>query len=106
MNLDTQAQFEELFFNVANPDAAFIVYFTAAWCGPCKRLDVPTIAQAAAAKGIPFYKCDYVTNEYTPGYCGVTAFPTFILFKPKKVLTQARTNNTDEVVAWIQSLEF
>ena len=106
MNLDTQAQFEELFFNVAHPDAAFLVYFTAAWCGPCKRLDIETIAQAAAVKGIPFYKCDYVTNEYTSGYCGVRSFPTFIYFKPKKVVSQAQTNNTDEVVAWISGLTF
>jgi thiol-disulfide isomerase/thioredoxin len=104
MNLDTQAQFEELFFDVAHPDNAFLVYFTAAWCGPCKRLDVPTIAAAAAIKGIPFYKCDYVTNEYTPGYCGVRAFPTFVLFKPKKVVAQAQTNNTEEVCAWIHGL--
>lgn len=104
MNLDTQVQFEELFFNVTCPDVAFLIYFTAAWCGPCKRLDIDTITQAAAAKGIHFYKCDYVTNEYTPGYCGVRSFPTFILFKPKKVVSQVQTSHTEEVVAWISDL--
>ena len=102
-DLTTQTQFEAL-FNDKTQTTAFIVYFTAAWCGPCKALDTATIAAAAANRNIPIYKCDYVTNEYTVGYCGITAFPTFQFMKPRTILGQVRSNNTAEVVAWINSL--
>lgn len=102
-DLTTQEQFEEI-YNDTTKTTAFIVYFTAAWCGPCKALDTVTIAAAAKVRDIPIYKCDYVTNEYTVGYCGVTSFPTFQYMKPRKPLSQVRTNQTQEVITWINSL--
>jgi thiol-disulfide isomerase/thioredoxin len=102
-DLATQEQFEALFNDKTRTDA-FIVYFTAAWCGPCKALDTTAIANAAAAIGLPIYKCDYATNEYTVGYCGVASFPTFQLLAPRKVLSIYKSNVTAEVIAWINSL--
>lgn len=105
-NLDTQAQFEELWFNTTEEakEKPWIVYFTAAWCAPCKKLDLPAIAEAAAAANIPLYRCDYVVNEYTSGYCGVRAFPTFVCMKPKKIVSQIKSAETDAVAAWITGL--
>jgi thioredoxin 1 len=103
MNLDTQAQFEELYFDTTS-EAPFVVYFTASWCAPCRRLDLPAIILAAQGKGLTFYKCDGAVNEYTPGYCGVRAFPTFILFKPKQVVSQIKSSDTDAVLAWIKGV--
>ena len=102
-DLTTQQQFEALFNDKTRTDA-FIVYFTAAWCGPCKALDTTAIANAATAIGLPIYKCDYVTNEYTVGYCGITSFPTFQLLAPRKILSTFKSNTTAEVIAWINSL--
>ena len=102
-DLATQEQFEAL-YNDTTKTTAFIVYFTAAWCGPCKALDTAAIAAAASQRGIPIYKCDYVTNEYTVGYCGVASFPTFQYMKPRKPLSQVRSNATQEVITWINSL--
>ena len=99
----TQSQFEEL-YNDKTKDITFIVYFTAAWCGPCKALDTNSIAVAATARNIPIYKCDYVKNEYTVGYCGIRSFPTFIFMKPRKPLSEIKSNNTLEVVEWINRL--
>jgi thioredoxin-like negative regulator of GroEL len=105
-HLDTQAQFEELWFNTTEEakEKPWIVYFTAAWCAPCKKLDLPAIAEAAATANIPLYKCDYVVNEYTSGYCGVRAFPTFVCMKPKKIVSQIKSAETDAVKTWIASL--
>lgn len=102
-SLKTQAQFEEL-FNDTTKTQAFVVYFTAAWCGPCKSLDTAAIAAAAKARNIPIYKCDYVENEYTVGYCGVSSFPTFQYLMPRKPLGQLKSTHTAEVVHWINSL--
>lgn len=102
-DLLTQEQFEAL-YNDTTKTAAFIVYFTAAWCGPCKALDTAAIAAAALKRDIPIYKCDCVTNEYTVGYCGVTSFPTFQYMKPRKPLSHFRSNATQDVIAWVDSL--
>ena len=99
-SLATQAQFEELWFS-KDTRQQWIVYFTAAWCGPCKLLDTDAIAKAAQEKGIPIYKCDETVNDYTSGYCGIRTFPTFVLFNPKKVCDTVSSNDTRIIIDWI-----
>lgn len=82
-------------------DTLFIVYFTAAWCSPCKKLDKDLIVAAAKEKDIPIYVCDYVTNEYTVGYCMVNAFPTFVAYRLGKEKNRLASNSTEAVVTWI-----
>jgi len=112
--LDTQAEFEALWFQGEEEKEKekekekqvkeWIVYFTAAWCGPCKKLDCDILDRTAAEKGIPIFKCDVVRNEYTHGYCGVRAFPTFMFFRPKAVVSKLQSSDTDQVRQWIMSL--
>jgi thioredoxin-like negative regulator of GroEL len=82
-------------------DTLFIIYFTAAWCSPCQKLDKELIVAAAKDKGIPIYICDYVTNEYTVGYCMVRGFPTFIAYTLGKEKDRLQSNNTEAVITWI-----
>jgi len=82
-------------------DRSWIVYFTAAWCGPCKRLDTAILDEVAKSKELTIWKCDVVVNDYTSGYCGVKSFPTFMHFQPKKVVSTFQSNNTDEVSEWL-----
>ena len=101
-----QAHFETLFRDPKAEgrrisDTLFIVYFTAAWCGPCKKLDRDLIAAAAKDKGIPIYICDYVTNEYTVGYCMVRGFPTFVAFNLGKEKNRLQSNQTEAIITWI-----
>jgi len=120
--LETQEQFEQLWFSVDKSiqgmesdnlqirntdlkmrlsDKAWIVYFTAAWCNPCKALDLDTIVEAATKKNIPIWKCDDTINNYTGGYCGVRKLPTFILMRPKTIVSQLQSAKTQDVVDWI-----
>ena len=128
--LETQEQFENLWFNKDDKpmpgtipssvtlegdnlqirkadlkmrlyDKAWIVYFTAAWCGPCKALELEKIVDAATSKDIPIWKCDETINNYTSGYCAVRKFPTFILMRPKTIVSTLQSNNTETVVNWI-----
>ena len=101
--LETQVQFEALWNGPADTKP-WVIWFTAKWCGPCKRLNADTITQVAVQKGIPIYKCDLDENEYTPGYCGVRSIPYFIYFQPKKVVASLQSSDTVTVVKWLDSL--
>ena len=102
--LETQADFEALWFDTTNPNSRWIVYYTAEWCKSCKALDRDAITAAAAARNIPIYICDETINEYTVGYCRISSFPTFQYYGPRAVISTAKTNVTSDVITWINNL--
>lgn len=96
--LQTQEQFEAMYAKVESP---ILVYFTANWCGACKRLDMEFIHEEFP--DLPIYKCDIDENKYTPGFCGVKSIPNFVLLKagtPAKV-ENLQSSNTAAVATWI-----
>lgn len=110
---DTQLDFEEYFFGKSEPvkpagfrvsDKAFIVYFSASWCGPCKRLDIDSIEAAAKLQGLPLWKVEQTVNEYTAGFCDVRSLPTFILFRPKQMVSKASSSDTTDIIEWISDV--
>jgi thioredoxin-like negative regulator of GroEL len=101
--LETQAEFETLWFD-RSTTKRWIVYFTAAWCKPCKKLDLDVINAAAAAQDIEIYKCDETVNDYTAGYCGIRSFPTFVLFEPQGAKSTLHSNDTQNVIEWIGTM--
>jgi len=109
---DTQLDFEQYWFGraeVGKPaglrasDKAFFVYFTATWCGACKRLDLDKVEAAAKAAGIPLWKVEQTENDYTAGFCDVRSLPTFLLIKPKTIAGKLSSSRTEEVVEWMKS---
>jgi len=98
----TQERFEELWNKKDSP--AVLIWFTASWCGPCRRMDKEALKVAADAAGLLFYVCDITVNDYTPGYCGIQAFPTFMLIKPGEVLGRLTDSNTVSVCNWIKTI--
>ena len=96
--LQTQEQFEAMYAKVESP---ILVYFTANWCGACKRLDMEFIHEEFP--DLPIYKSDIDENKYTPGFCGVKSIPNFVLLKagtPAKV-ENLQSSNTAAVATWI-----
>jgi thiol-disulfide isomerase/thioredoxin len=82
-------------------DRAFIVYHTATWCGPCKRMNIPAIVEAAEKVGLSIWKVDQDVNQYTTGFCGIRSIPTFQIMTPKKVLATLQPSSTDDVIQWV-----
>ena len=93
----TQNQLEELLKPIG-PDGkpaaeAVVVYFTAPWCGACKRLDFDSLLESTP-KTIVWYKCDVDVNKYSLGYCGLTKIPSFAIIKNGKFLGKFTTSDT------------
>jgi len=112
-SFDTQAEFELYWFGKAEAskpagfrasDKAFIVYFTASWCGPCKRLDIDSIENFAKQAGVPIWKVEQTVNDYTAGYCDVRSLPTFALMRPRLIVSKVSSSNTSDVLAWMSTV--
>jgi thiol-disulfide isomerase/thioredoxin len=109
---DSHLDFENYWFGKSEPvkpagirasDSAFLVYFSASWCGPCKRLNMDLIEAAAKVHGVPLWKVEQTVNDYTAGFCDVRSLPSFILFTPKKIVSKVSSSATEDVVNWINA---
>jgi len=100
LTLDTQEQFESLWFD--NKGEPFFVWFSAKWCGPCQKMDKALLQKAADTAGAKLYYCDHTVNDYTPGWCNVRAFPTFMyVTPPRKIASQLTNSDTQTVCNWM-----
>ena len=91
-----QLQFEDLLKPEGAINKAVVVYFTAPWCGACKRLDLDALEKANS--DVVWYKCDIDVNKYTLGYCGLTKIPSFAFIKDGKFLGKFISSDTEMVM--------
>mmetsp|Transcript_11469 Transcript_11469/g.41988 ORF Transcript_11469/g.41988 Transcript_11469/m.41988 type:complete len:104 (-) Transcript_11469:909-1220(-) len=71
----------EEFNTIIKGDKPVIVDFTASWCGPCKMI-APFFAQLAETyPTIEFIKVDVDELDDVAAQCGISAMPTFQVFK-------------------------
>jgi thioredoxin 1 len=57
-----------------------VLYFTAAWCGPC-RMFKPVLQEVTSELGIPTQIIDVDTNPDLTQQYTITGVPTLIVFK-------------------------
>jgi thioredoxin 1 len=79
----TDAEFKSA---VLDSNVPVLLDFTAAWCGPCKRI-APLLDQVADEKKgqVKVCKMDVDQNMETPNSFGVQSIPTLLLFKDGKL---------------------
>ena len=66
-------------------------YFTASWCGPCKKI-APTIEKLSKKlienkKNVKIYKIDIDENEEFAVKCNIRSVPTFLIIDGPKLLS-------------------
>jgi thioredoxin-like negative regulator of GroEL len=99
-----QTTFEQLIGRAASetPVPSFcVVYFTAAWCGACKRLDLERIV--GSVPQATWFKCDIDQNDYTAGFCGIRSIPTFLVIRDQKVVGALGDSRTEKVLEWLKT---
>lgn len=104
--LESQEYFEALLGKkeCEKPLPGFVViWFTARWCGPCKRVNTETLL--TSCKDVTWLKCDIDANDYTPGYCGIRSIPAFLVVKDKKVAGTFQSADATKIVEWVQGLK-
>jgi thioredoxin-like negative regulator of GroEL len=79
-----------------------IVYFTASWCGPCRRLRLADI-MGCVSPTVHWYKCDIDANSYTAGFCNIRSIPTFMIIHDKKIVATLSNSDSDKVIAWLRA---
>jgi len=104
-SLPTHETFEELYQTTKD---SLLVYFTANWCGACKRVDWGFIREEFP--DLPIYRCDVDENKYTPGFCGVRSIPAFVMVHPpkegftnKQITAQFQSSETAKIASWIMT---
>jgi thioredoxin-like negative regulator of GroEL len=101
LSLKSHETFEQL-YESGSLKKPVLVYFTADWCGACKRIDWDFLL---GEFDIPVYKCDIDENKYTPGFCGIRSIPNFIILTPGEtkanVVGPFQSSETAKVAAWI-----
>ena len=102
--LPTQEMFESMYDNAAKPlKESVLIYFTADWCGACKRVDWDFIFEEFPA--LKVYRCDVDENKYTPGFCGVRSIPSFVMIHPgvKQITPLFQASDTAKIATWIMT---
>jgi len=97
--LTSQKQFETLL----SSHTSFIVWFGAAWCGPCRNLDKAAIDQAGIDATIPIWYCDQTVNAETPDHCNIKAFPTLVFFTKGSSVSSRKSADTFKLCQFIRN---
>ncbi|AOW05850.1 thioredoxin-like protein [Yarrowia lipolytica] len=79
------------YFKAIHPATVSVVDFYADWCGPCKAV-APGYAKLAEQykNQASFYKVNVDNNQGASSHAGVSAMPTFGVFKSGKLLETVR----------------
>jgi thioredoxin 1 len=84
----------------ANP--AVVVDFTASWCGPCKMVAPQFAAMAKEFPTVTFAKVDVDDNKDVAQDEGVTAMPTFVMYKKGRRVDTVRGADPSKLRAMVE----
>lgn len=76
-----------------------VLYFTATWCGPCKKT-LPFIIELSEKLknvNIQFYKIDIDKNEEFCDKCKIRSVPTFYVMNGKDLLSSITGSDTKKI---------
>ena len=79
-----------------------IVYFTAKWCGACKRVALDALVENTP--DIKWLKCDVDMVPETLGYCNMQSIPSFAYVENRKFKGNLSSSDNAKIAYWIKSM--
>jgi thioredoxin 1 len=79
-----------------------LVWYSANWCGPCRRINATTVEDAATKAGITFAHCDVDKVSMAVHIHSISRIPTFVLFRDGREVQRLGSADTAEITAWIK----
>ena len=55
------------------PQGSAVIWFSATWCGPCKKIDTRTLSERSAELRVPVFHCDVDDAESVATHFGITS---------------------------------
>ena len=80
-----------------------LIWYSAEWCGPCRRIDTAAVQAAADTAHIDFAHCDVDKISMAVHVHSISRIPTFILFRDGREIARIGSADTTEIIAWIQA---
>lgn len=84
-NIETKAEFDEL---LKSEKRLIVVDFFADWCGPCKMIGPKIEAMEKEMPDVCFVQVNVDDNSETAEECGISAMPTFKLYKNGEMVAE------------------
>lgn len=78
-----------------------LIWYSATWCGPCRRIDAAAVETAATKAGITFAHCDVDRVSMAVHLHSINRIPTFVLFREDREIARIGSSDTAEITAWI-----
>ncbi|KAI5838964.1 PITH domain-containing protein [Morchella snyderi] len=92
---------------VIKDNTVVIIDFTAVWCGPCKAISpiYEKLSEKLSSPGkIAFTKCDVDENQELSRTYGITAMPTFLIFKSGEEVERVQGANIPALTSVVRKL--
>merc|ERR1712066_154608 len=96
--LETKADFDA----AKNNSQLTVVDFWATWCGPCRMVAPKVAAMSEEFKDVAFHKVDVDENDEAAQDAGISAMPTFKLYKGGKEVAELVGANADKLKQLIE----
>lgn len=99
--ITSQADYQSI-LSAAGATKLVVVDFTATWCGPCQTIKPVFEKLSNTYLHVVFVKVDVDDFQEVAAVAGVTAMPTFQLFKASKKIAEMRGANPTQLEALIK----
>lgn len=80
-----------------------LVWYSAAWCGPCRRIDEDALQAAADLVHTGLSHCDIVKVPMAVHIHSISRIPTVILFREGREVQRLGSSDTAEIIEWLKT---